>query len=74
MLITVTAMRRDKVFLSESEKLIKFSWQNREVEKKEKEFIELLFVGIPAMGTKSWAIHKNLEHFGVSGKWNQNGV
>ena len=68
------AMRRDKVFLSESENLIKFSWQNREVEEKKNEFIELLFVGIPATGTKSWANHKNLEHFGVSGKWNQNGV
>ena len=41
---------------------------------KKNEFIELLFVGIPATGTKSWANHKNLEHFGVSGKWNQNGV
>lgn len=47
------AVRRDKVFLSESENLIKFSWQNGEVDKNEKEFIELLFVGIPATGTKS---------------------
>lgn len=43
-LITVMAMRRDKVFLSESENLIKFSWQNREVERKKKRNLQNCFL------------------------------
>lgn len=47
--------------------LLKLSQQtvhgNREVEREKKEFIEFLFVGIPANGMESWAINKILSIF-----------